>query len=171
MSVPRTPNHIPCHSPGKPSRCCAPWIRVRPMNWCSAPSRVVRLATGIARRRSCKRRAARRAGPATICGAPARRCSGEMGELPDIIEAALNHVIDPLAAGRDLQPEPVPAAGRRGAATSGRRAGRDRSGGGQGGAAARWGLTRRSTVPACHPPFTLDSQRLGDLPQVTGKMD
>jgi hypothetical protein len=42
---------------------------------------------------------------------------GEMGELPDIIEAALNHVSIPLAAGRDVQPQPLPAAGGCGAAT------------------------------------------------------
>ena len=36
-----------------------------------------RSATGIARRRRCKRPAAPRAGPATICAAPARRCSAK----------------------------------------------------------------------------------------------
>ena len=62
---------------------------------------------------------------------------GEMGELPDIIEAALNHVTHPLAAGRDLQSEPLPSAGGSGAATVGGRAGWDRGGSGRGGAAAR----------------------------------
>ena len=66
---------------------------------------------------------------------------GEMGELPDIIEAALNHVFDPLAAGRDLQPEPLPAAGGGSAATAGGCAGWDRGRGSEGGTATRRCMT------------------------------
>ena len=55
---------------------------------------------------------------------------GEMGELPDIIEAALNHV-----SIRPRWPRPttgaVSAPGGGGAATAGGRAGRDRGGGGK----------------------------------------
>jgi integrase len=94
------PNDIPCHSPGKPLRCCAPWIRVRPENWCSAHStggpisnwdretKVLQEASGTER---WTRHDLRRTGATML---------GEMGELPDIIEAALNHVSihSPLAA-------------------------------------------------------------------------
>ena len=65
---------------------------------------------------------------------------GEMGELPDIIEAALNHVSIRSPLGRDLQPEPLPAAGGGGAATAGGRAGWDRGGSREGSAAARGSL-------------------------------
>ena len=71
---------------------------------------------------------------------------GEMGELPDIIEAALNHVSirSPLAAtyNRSRYRPQVAAALQR----SGGRAGRDRGGSSEGGAAMRWcdlGLTLR----------------------------
>ena len=86
---------------------------------------------------------------------------GEMGELPDIIEAALNHVSHPLPVGRDLQPKPLSAAGGGGTAAVGGRAGWDRGGGGQGGAAARWRLihSRRPRIVPRRPHLTLP--RLG----------
>ncbi len=70
---------------------------------------------------------------------------GEMGELPDIIEAALNHVSirSPLAATYNRSRYRPQVAAR--AATAGGRAGRDRGWGGAGGAAAGRSLTRRDT--------------------------
>jgi hypothetical protein len=65
---------------------------------------------------------------------------GEMGELPDIIEAALNHV-SIRSVGRNVQPKPLPAASGGSVAAAGGRAGRDRSWGRNGGADARSELT------------------------------
>ena len=113
--------------------------RVSRTSWCSARGRARSWATGIVTPRRYRRPAGQMDGPATICAAPARPCSARMGELPDIIEAALNHV-NPLPAGRDIQPQPLPAPGGGSAATAGGCAGWDRGGSREGGAAARRGL-------------------------------
>ncbi len=96
---------------------------------------------------------------------------GKMGELPDIIEAALSHgsIRSPLAATYDrsrYRPQVAAALQRLAMRWTGSRRGRRRW--------CRCALGPDVSIdlsPPVPPPFTLDSQRLGNLPQVTAKTD